>query len=296
VDDRDFWILARLRKDPFSSYETLGRGIGLSGNAAKSRIESLEKTGVLTSLRAMPAAQVFRRIPRLVFFRQSLASLEKFQAVLEIGPAVFATMDVNGKVGVVLYDNPSSPKPSEQLTNLLGPIEAEVTPLLPYPHRELSKPLTLADLKVLRALVHNLRVPLREISQTTGLSQKVAKKTRRKLIEGGLFQVQPIFQSAQSSRILMYEVHVYSSDNSILTRIKEILPKSVFLNQWEEGAFIFSGWASSMSEVSETEKKLRSERGVTDVLLKFHSRAVLASSKLISWLDGEIARVQEARN
>jgi DNA-binding Lrp family transcriptional regulator len=293
VDERDFLILSQLRKHPFSSYETLGRGIGLSGKAVKTRIEALQKAKILTSLQAMPAAQVFGRFPRLFFFKQSIASLEKLYAAIEVDPAVYATIDVNRSVAVLVYDGASSPRPPEELIALLGPIDLEVTPLFPYPHRVLSKPVSLAELKVLRMLVLNLRVPVNEISESTGLSQKVAKKARRQLLDNGLLQVQPILQSAQSSRILMYEVHVHSDDDSVLLRIKQTLPKSVFINQWEHTAVILSCWADSIAEVFETERRLRSEPGVSSVSVKFHARTILSSSRLISWIDEEILRLKK---
>ena len=268
----------------------------MSGKAVKTRIEALEKAKILTSLQAMPAAQVFRRFPRLFFFKQPVTSSEKLYAAIKIDPAVFATADVNRSVAVLVYDNASSPGPPEELVDLLGPIELEVTPLFPYPRRELSKPVSLAELKVLRMLVLNLRVPVNEISESTGLSQKVAKKTRRQLLDNGLLQVQPILQSAQSSRILMYEVHVYSNDDSVLLRIKQTLPKSVFVNQWEHTAIILSCWADSIAEVFETERRLRSEPGVGNVLVKFHTQAILSSSRLTSWIDEEILRLKKRSN
>ncbi len=219
--------------------------------------------------------------------------MEKLNAAIEVDPAVFATLDANRSVAVLIYDSSSSPKSPEELTTLLGPVDFEVTPLFPYPRRELSKPVSLAELKVLRMLVANLRVPLKEISQSTGLSQKVARKTRRQLLDNGLFQVQPIFQSARSSRILMYELHVHSNDNSVLLRVKETLPKSVFINQWEHTAMIFSCWADSIAEVYETERRLRSEPRVRSVRVKFHTRAILSSSRLLSWIDEEILRLKK---
>jgi DNA-binding Lrp family transcriptional regulator len=293
VDERDFLILSQLRKYPFSSYETLGRGIGLSGSAVKTRIEALQKAKIMTSLQAMPAAQVFRRFPRLFFFRQPVESLEKLPAATKIDPVVFATADVNRSVGVLVYANHPSAGPQGELMALLGPIELEVTPLFPHPRREHSKPVSLAELKVLRMLVLNLRVPVNEIAKSTGLSQKVAKKARRQLLDDGLLQVQPILQSAQSSRILMYEVHVFSKDDSVLSRIRQDLPKSVFINQWEHTAIILSCWADSIAEVFETERMLRSEPGVSSVRVKFHARAILSSSRLVSWIDEEILRLKE---
>ncbi|MGA2664361.1 MAG: winged helix-turn-helix transcriptional regulator [Nitrososphaerales archaeon] len=292
VDERDFLILSQLRRHPFSSYETLGRGIGLSGQAVKTRIGALEKARILTSLQAMPAAQVFRRSPRLFFFKQPIGSPERLQAAIETDPVVFATMDVNHSAGVLVYGDGASSGPPEELTALLGPAEPAVTPLFPHPRRELVKPVSLAELRVLRMLVLNLRVPLSEISRSTGLSQKVAKKARRRLLDDGLFQVQPIVQSARSSRILMYEVHVHSDDDSVLLRVKQSLPRSVFVNQWEHTAAIFSCWADSIAEVFETERRLRSEPGVSGVLVKFHTRAILASSRLTSWIDGEVLRLK----
>jgi DNA-binding Lrp family transcriptional regulator len=291
VDERDFLILSQLRQNPFSSYETLGRGIGLSGKAVRTRIEALQEARILTSLQAMPAAQVFRRRPRLFFFKHPVASMDKLNAAIEIDPAVFATADVNRSVAVFVYDDSTSPGFQEDLVALLGPTDLEVTPLYPYPRRELSKAVSLAELKVLRTLVVNLRAPVKEISESTGLSQKVVKKARRQLLDNGLLQVQPIIQSAQSSRILMYEIHVHSNDDSVLLRIKHILPKSVFINQWEHTAVILSCWADSIAEVFETERRLKSEPGVTGVRVKFHARAILASTRLISWIDEEIVRL-----
>ncbi|MDA4115134.1 MAG: Lrp/AsnC family transcriptional regulator [Thaumarchaeota archaeon] len=295
VDERDFLILSQLRQRPFSSYETLGRGIGLSGKAVKTRIEAMERAKVLTSLQAMPAAQVFRRSPRLFFFKQPIASFDELHAAIEVDPAVFATADVNRSVAVLVYRDGPPRGPQRELGDILGPVESEVTPLFPYPRDELPKPLSVAELEVLRMLVVNLRSPIREISEATGLSQKVAKKARRRLLEEGLFQVQPILQSAQSSRILMYEVHVHSSDESVLLRIRQTLPKSVFINQWEHTAIILSCWADSIAEVFETERRLRSEPGVSAVRVKFHARAILSTARLTSWIDDEILRLREAR-
>ena len=294
VDERDFLILSQIRMYPFSSYETLGRGIGLSGKAVKTRIEALEKAKILTSLQAVPAAQVFRRSPRLYFFKQPIASFEKLQSAIEIDPAVFATADVNRSVAVLVYNDAPSRGPPKGLSALLGPVDSEVTPLFPHPRRELSRPVSLAELEVLRMLVVNLRAPVTEISEATGLSQKVVKKARRRLLDEGLFQVQPILQSAQSSRILMYEVHVHSNDDSVLRRIRETLPKSVFVNQWENRAVVLSCWADSIAEVFETERRLKAESGVTGVRVKFHARAILSTSRLISWIDEEALRLRKA--
>lgn len=292
VDERDFLILSHLRRNPFSSYEDLGRETGLSGNAVKARIEVLKRARVITGLGAMPAAQVFRRRPRLFFFQQP-ATGEKLDSALETESAVFATLDVNHRAAVLVYDASPSARPPHELISILGPIEVEVTPLFPYPKRKLIRPVSKVQLKVLRELVSDLRLPVKTISESTGLTQRVVKKTRKLLLEEGLIQVQPIFQSARSSRILMYELHVYSRDNSVLSRIKRTLPKSMFVNQWENVAMIFSCWADSMAEVFETEATVRGTPGVCDLRIKFHSRTSISVSRLKSWIDEEI-RMQES--
>ncbi len=208
---------------------------------------------------------------------------------------VFVTEDVNQKVGVLTYDLTPSPRPPEKLAALLGPTELEVTPLIPHTQREISKPLSLAELKVLRVLVANLRVPLKELSQITGLSQKVTKKIRMQLLDDGLLQVQPIFQSAQSQGILMYEVDVHYDDPTALSRIRQALPKSVIFNQWEPTAVVFSCWAESLAEVFETEKRLKGEPVVREVRVKFHLRVILSTSRLISWIDEEIQHLRNSR-
>lgn len=294
ADERDFAILSHLRKDPFMSYENLGRAVWLSGRAVKTRLEALEKNKILTSLQAVPAAQVFRRQPRLFFFERR-ASPEKLNGAVELDPVVFATVDVNRSAAVLLYHRPGAPVLPRRLGALLGGASSEATPLYPHPRRELAKPVPLAELKVLRMLVLDLRIPLREISEATGLTQRVAKKARRRLVDDGLLQVQPIFQSARSSGILMYELHVHSSEPSVLSRLREGVPRSMFVNQWESGAIILSCWADSIQEVYEVEARLRREPGVGGVQVKFHARTVLATRRLSSWIDEEISQSENGR-
>ena len=288
VDEKDFLILTQLRTNPFASYETLGRDLGLSGNAAKARVEALETTQILPLLHGMPAAQVFQRFPRLFFFKKPIRSAERLDLAIEIDPVVFVTLDVHQKVGVLTYDFSPSSGPPEKLTTLLGPTELEVTPLFPHPRREFSKPASLGELKVLRILIANLRVSLKDLSDTTALSQKMAKKIRNQLLNDGLLQVQPIFQSALSQGILLYEVDVHSPDPVVLSRIRQTLPHSVVFNQWDPTAVVFSCWAGSLAEVFDTEKMLRGEPGVSEVRVKFHTRAVLAMSRLTAWIDAAV--------
>jgi len=242
----------------------------------------------------MPAAQVFGSFPRLFFFKE-LATPDDLDAAIEVDPVVFATVDVKGSAGAFLYTKTPDAAPPAKLTSLLGPVELKATPLFPHPGKKLAKPVTLAELKVLRALVEDLRVSLKEISDATGLSQKVVKKTRGQLLARGLLQVQPIFQSARSSRILLFEVHVHSHDPAVLSRVRQALPRSMFVNQWEDSALILSCWAESIAEVFETEKALRAEPGVTEVRVKFHARTILATARLLSWIDAETSRL-EARS
>jgi len=287
VDERDFWILSELRKNPFLSYETLGRGIGLSGKAVKTRIESLERTNVLAHFQAMPAARVFQRHAKLFFFKEPLASLESLGDVIRIDPVIFATADVNRKTGVLLYATSASAAPSERLLSYLGPVERSVTPLLPHPKRDDTKPILLAELKVLRELVLNLRATVKEIANSTRLSYKVAKKVRNQLLNDSLIQVQPIFQSAQSSQILMCELHV-RGDAATVSRIRTNLAHSTFLNQWDDGTIILSMWANSIGEVFETERRLKGETGISSAFVKFHARTMLSTERLTSWIDEEI--------
>jgi len=246
----------------------------------------MEDSKFLTSLHAVPAAQVFGRVPRLFFSTQPI-TIERLEAVMKVDPVVFGTLDVNGSGGVLTY-LASILEPPDELISIIGPVDPGLTPLFPYPRKRLSKPVSLPEMKVLRVLVKDLRLPLKQISEYTGFSQKLAKRIRRQLLEGGLIQVQPIFQSARSSRILMYELHVHSNDDSVLSRIGRTLPRSMFVNQWEGVAVILSCWADSISEVFETQRALSNEPGVTYVRAKFHARTILSTDRLTSWIDQEI--------
>src|SRR6266545_3693366 len=61
VDERDFRLLARLLREPLANHEALGRAIGVSGTAAKARLERLAAEGVFNGFRGIPAPEVFGR-------------------------------------------------------------------------------------------------------------------------------------------------------------------------------------------------------------------------------------------
>jgi hypothetical protein len=72
--------------------------------------------------------------------------------------------------------------------------------------------------------------------------------------------------------------------------VRRTLPRSTFINQWEETAVILSCWADSIDEVFETQRNLKAEPGVSKVRVKFHAETILSTARLLSWMDGELLR------
>src|SRR5439155_20852078 len=95
VDEKDFQILARLARDPFASNEGIGGSLGLSGNSAKRRIESLIAEGVVPSTWLFPIPQIFRR-HSLIFVYTDMAKPEAaIEVALPTDPVVRAGFDVD---------------------------------------------------------------------------------------------------------------------------------------------------------------------------------------------------------
>ncbi len=149
----------------------------------------------------------------------------------------------------------------------------------------------MVELKVLGVLVRGLRTPLKDISESTGLSLRAVKRARKRLQDDGMFQVQPIFQSAESSAIILFELHFRSRSPSVLVRTREAVPRSTFVNQWENGTVILSCWAGSIQEVFDVERRVRDEPEIDAAWVKFHARALLHASRLSHWVDEEISHV-----
>ncbi len=295
VDERDFRILAHLLRDPFASYEKLGRQTGLSGTAAKTRLEDLERLGVLEGFRGLPAAGILHRYARLFLFKPT-DNPKSLERALETESAVFATLDQDKVVGVLTYNLAQQGKPEAALVELLGEPEFETTPLIPNLNNTVNMA-SISELKVIKGLVPHPRISLSDLSESTGLSLKVVRKIRSRLIGEGMLHVLPMFQAAHSRGLLLYEILAHAANNSILTQMSENLPQCSILGHHENppGLSLYC-WANSLKEVLEVESGLKENSSIDSVRIVIHMQRAFASSRVIDLVEKEILRQKNGRN
>ncbi|HVM45634.1 MAG TPA: hypothetical protein VM582_06835, partial [Candidatus Thermoplasmatota archaeon] len=101
MDVRDFAIFTHLLAHPFDSFEQVGRLVGMSGVAAKARIQKLREEGFLGGFHCVPAAEtVGRRAYGHLFLRRERMTLDD---VLAIDGVVTGVEYAEGSLSVISY-------------------------------------------------------------------------------------------------------------------------------------------------------------------------------------------------
>src|SRR5437762_9306204 len=175
VDERDFQLLANLLKEPLASNEELGRRVGLSRTAVKTRLEGLAEEGVFGGLYGIPAPEVFQRQRHVYVFRGERVHATDPHKAIQIDPVVSVHLRQDGNLPAILYEPPNeSADPPEELVRTFG---APAFSVLPRPFQAPPKGTVLPpiDWRAMRPLIPEPRTPTRTPAERTAPSPKTVR-------------------------------------------------------------------------------------------------------------------------
>lgn len=287
MDLRDFEILVELGRRPFASNETLGRAIGLTGNAVKARLARLQGERVLNGFYVMPSASVFRRHWQVVAF-DHLDSEPELERILRVADVVNVWRGRPRSLMVNVYARARDAPPPSELAEVLD--RSPLPVVLPEPpdrfsvHEATLSPL---DWRITDALLDIPRATLAELSKATGLTARTVRKHRDALVGKGLLTVNPNIDTSRESGLLLYSGFVVASQVRDLEQLHA--PGMVVLARLHQppSAWIF-GHVASYAGLQETEVNLRSIPGIVDVDLVPSRGGAMATTRLHEWIGNEL--------
>ena len=297
ADATDFRILARLLRDPFASYESIGHDLELSGNTARNRIERLRTGGVIGGIWALPAPEVFQRHSRIFVFAPADRPSEALDAALRTDPVVWALERVDHRISVNAYLESPSDGPPEELVRLFGPPHFTVSPRI-FSAGDGYGTLSPLDLRVLRALVRRPRASLQELGGLCHLTPKTVRAHRDAMFREGAFTMLTPLQGAQSRGLLVYSLFVLLPEITAALRgaVQAAIPDGLILSETEDptGLYLLAH-AASVGQALETETRMRAVRGVRHAELNLFLRHEFAAERIEGWIDDRLAMWERAR-
>ncbi len=291
VDEKDFQILAHLSRDPFVSRENIGRGLGLSGNSVKRRLERLEVEGVLPSTWLLPVPQVFRRHSRTFVYKDVLQPDHTIEAALDMDPVVWAGVDLDRSFHVHAYtESPNAAAPTS-LVKLLGEPAFAVSPQFSEPGNDAAI-LSPLDWRILLVLVRRPRARIQEIATLTGLSSKTVRRRRDAMFDKGLFLLFPVIHVARSRGLILYNAYLHgptipSNAQGILSELPRC--RLVTARTDPPGLWLIC-WARSMAEIAYEEERMRGLPGVKRAGIVMRLRVDFAVDRIEGWIRDELAK------
>jgi DNA-binding Lrp family transcriptional regulator len=289
MDARDFAILFERYRHPFASWERIGRAVGSSGTAVKTRWEDLVRREVVQGSYVLVPASAFRRWHRIASYFD-VPSEPELTDLLAVENVVNVWRGAPRMVNVNTYDPRPESDPPPGLTELFGrPPDAYVNPGPPGRIPQHETVLSPLDWRVLLALVDDPHAPLRELATKAGLTERTVRRRRDGLLAKELLEVFPILDTSREPGSILYSGYAALRAG---TKVGGIELRGVAL-AWPHHAppaISFVGHADSYGEVKELELRIRSMPGVVDAIITVPRGGALATNRLRGWMRQEIAR------
>ncbi|HTP54356.1 MAG TPA: Lrp/AsnC family transcriptional regulator [Thermoplasmata archaeon] len=287
MDRTDLRIFSRLVTDALRSDEAIGRDVGLTGKAVRTRRQRLEAAGVLSEYGIHPAAEILGRHARTWRFVgrdapglpvSRLAEIEDLAYVLRFRP--------NLHVAVRFTKEPDPPA-DPNLSRILGrPIEGPPDGR-PSASSISADELSRADWKVLEAVVRSPRASYSIKAKQADVSARTFRLHQSKMEATGALECVMILNLEREAGLATYGIWL-KVDDSFDEKALE-LPRLWDRPHWTQnprGVFLL-GSAESYFEAREVELRLRALPGVVGADPLIPAGGFFARERFLKWIRAE---------
>jgi DNA-binding Lrp family transcriptional regulator len=287
MDRKDLGIFSRLVTDALRSDETIGREVGLTGKAVRTRRRRMEAAGVLAEYGIHPAAEILGRHALTWRFVGKDRPDLPVSRLIEIGDLAYVMrFRPNFHIAVRFTKEPDPPD-DPRLSRILGrPLEGppERHPLASSIHAD---DLSRTDWKVMEAVVRDPRVPYSVKARKADLSPRTFRIHQSKLEATRALECIMILNLEREPGLATYGIWL-KVDDSFDEKAME-LPQLWDRPHWTRtprGVYLL-GSAENYFEAREVELRLRSLPGVVAADPLIPAGGFFARERFLTWIRTE---------
>jgi len=206
MDAKDFQLLVALFEDPRQGYRSLGKRVSLSHPVVRERLGNLKRRGILQGFFLSINPQALGREDLLVRFDGDWTR-EDAEMALAVPGVAWVAWKLNGNLTVQVWPHDRD-RAMENLKDALG-----VNPsghFLAEPNSSFHSP-SLADWRIIDALIDNPMRPLDSLVAATGLSPKTVRNHLNALLKERTIHISPRLGSLADAGELVYTVSVFGN-------------------------------------------------------------------------------------
>jgi DNA-binding Lrp family transcriptional regulator len=290
MDRTDLRIFSRLVTDCLCSDEVIGREVGLTGKAVRTRRKRMEAAKVLTEYGIHPAAEILGRHALTWRFAGKGGSDLPVSRLIEIEDLAYVMrFRPNFNLAVRFTKDPDAPN-DPRLARILGrPHEGppdKQSPASSIRAEDLSR----ADWRVLGAVVRHPRVPYSIKARQANLSPRTFRIHQSKLEAARALQSVMILNLEREPGIATYGIWLKVDDSFDEEAIK--LPRLWDRPHWTQnprGVYLL-GSAENYFAAREVELRLRSLPGVVGADPLIPAGGFFARERFLEWIQAECDR------
>ncbi|MHA1959246.1 MAG: Lrp/AsnC family transcriptional regulator [Candidatus Thorarchaeota archaeon] len=230
MDLIDKGILFDLEENCRVSYQALSDRHGVSANAIKKRIAKLIEEGVIERFEVV-LSYAMVDADLVIAVTQTDGTLISDQTLDTLGRSPMISVILPLTSGNIMIDSDCvGTKGISELGNLLrvqpGVVDVEIHPILVK--RGKKAKLSNLDLRILKELVNNPRMPVTEIARQTGLTSKRVRGVIKRLVEGEVIRF-TIWRNINTGQSTVFSLRISWDDNftnhqEIVGRLEEDYP------------------------------------------------------------------------
>lgn len=287
VDRLDVAILAELFRDPRAAHADVAPKVGLSPNAVALRLRRLEEAGVLQGVAASPAPALLGLTEGFLVFSHVDDLDEREADILASLPDVpgvrfvDVTLDRSVQVTLLFRDEADWERIERAAVLLVGKPPAMALKGAPAPRAALAAP----DWKIVRALLPDGRLSLKDVTARSGLSFKTAKRRLGQLLRTGHLRMEPVLSPSEARGLVLCSLSLVLREGHRAEEALRLLPGHSIAQSREGSPIVQVHLArDTLREVQADARALKASPAVERVLLAIGTRR-----RADAWLDDAVA-------
>ncbi len=288
LDSKDFRLLVALYENGRQSYRALARLVSLSAPVARDRLRRLQSRGILQGFMLSIDPSVFDRDDLLVSFRDEFTRQDAAKALAAPDVAwVSWKLDGGLTVGVWSRDRTQTIK---DITAALGARPSGQF----FTARRTHPPLSVIDLSIIDALLYQPRMPLKELTESTGLSPKTVRKHLERLVQEKTIFIEPRLGALAGSGELVYQLAVAGRVG--MGQLRRVLGDAFLVNEMQEPptkSLLCRG--SDLGELTNKTRALEKLPGVESVRITLNRELLVATEFAHALVRERIRELEKAR-
>ncbi len=281
MDSKDFQLIVALFEDARQSYRALARRVSLSAPVVRDRLRRLHSRGILHGYMLSIDPSVFDCDDLILDFRGEFTDQDAAKA-LAAPEVAWVSWKLDGGLTIGVWSRDRK----QTIKNLTAAIGARPSGQF-FTERHGHRPLSVIDLSIIDALLDQPRMPLNELTESTGLSPKTVRKYVERLVREETIFIEPQLGALADSGEFVYQLAIAGKVS--MSELRRILGDTFLVNEMQEPptkSLLCRG--SDLGEVTVKTRAAEKLPGVESVRITLNRELLVATEFVHSLVRGQI--------